>query len=438
MDKLGKIFGPLVAILAIAAAVLSFLIANQRQMFRNRASTLSNTVATMVDNLDADNSSGVKKAVTFTSASETAPKEGGTLGWEAYKTSEKMADNSYKGTVGKATKLSNDVNKQRNELSVAINNFVVGLGYPPNVLNLSNLETYQKNLPKLDQFLQALLIRDKLVLENINEIGSIVHSSVSRSYMTCKYDDVNKTLSDYSVAPAFSSFKKEVQEVKTREQEFVKGVSNSIEAINEYKDWGVSSTELRNSSAQQLRAYMERYVADCRKIGAKLAEMKVWKADLERMKSEKKQIEERFAALETKNVEAEKKIAELKKKYGVDMMEVNNTDVLKTMPALEDIQGVSLKTSGKILQVNKKLSFVMLNLNNKQVIKGLNLAVVRNGAYIATIVIYETTDNFAMANIHSGDINNLAAGDDVILSALDIAKIKKMQENVGQQHEEED
>ena len=85
MGKLGTIFGVVAALLAIAAAVLSFMISGKRALYEDRASKLADTVAQMVDKLDQNSNSGAKAAVSFTVAE--GQKNGGpedTLGWKKY------------------------------------------------------------------------------------------------------------------------------------------------------------------------------------------------------------------------------------------------------------------------------------------------------------------------------------------------------------------
>ena len=78
MGKLGKILAPVVAVFAIAALVMSFLVAKQGKLFRERAAVLAEGLVSAAQKLDSG--SGDKSKVTFTKAENGNP-EDGTLGW---------------------------------------------------------------------------------------------------------------------------------------------------------------------------------------------------------------------------------------------------------------------------------------------------------------------------------------------------------------------
>ena len=80
MGSLGKIFGPIVVVLAIAAAVLSFMLSGQRLKFRDRAASLAQGMTETAKKLDEGSNSGKSANITFTAASASNPKEGGSLG----------------------------------------------------------------------------------------------------------------------------------------------------------------------------------------------------------------------------------------------------------------------------------------------------------------------------------------------------------------------
>ena len=105
MGKFGKILAPMVAVFAIAALVLSFLIAKQGKLFRQRAEILAEGLSKTASTLDSG--SGDAQKASFKKSENGAP-ESGPLGWPEF-----AKGSSYEQSVGSVNALAKKVIDQR-------------------------------------------------------------------------------------------------------------------------------------------------------------------------------------------------------------------------------------------------------------------------------------------------------------------------------------
>lgn len=427
MGSLGKILGPVVVVLAITAAVLSFLLSNQRTHFRDRAAILAAGLSSAAQNLDAGSASGIaSREASFTPSSQSSPKETGSLGWEAYKNSEKNQSGAYKKSVDSIVGLSEQVIKQRNLLSANILESASLLGYPSELLpssgDLQNLAKYGDSAAALLAHAGSVAERDLAILKNINEIAALMQSSVPESILnrTVKTDaDGNSKAADYEVAAAFDPFKLAAQGFKERNDLMLRGLTEAVKIVNKHK-WTVRPANLAGNNTKLMLEEVGRLSADFKSLNNEL----IRKEDLEREYSKQK---ESIASLESSNQDLEEKKNELQAK--LDNMERQLSSFIGVAggdeegEAISSLEEVATDKNGSILLINRDYGFVVVDFTERDVMPGVTLAVMRKGEYLATLKVIKATAFQAIADIYSGSISNLSEGDAVIVSALHMKKL---------------
>lgn len=417
MGNLGKIFGPVVVVLAIAAAVLSFLIANQRLHFRDRAAMLSQGMADTAKILDEGTNSGLSSAVSFTPASPSSPKESGSLGWEDYKKSATTQDGSYKKTLSTVQDLAAKVIEQRNALTAGILDSARALNYPAEVelnsADLNSLDKYADSTAKMVDHAKAVAERDAAILQKVNEVAGVVNASIDDAILTRPVvtDDSGQTKpGDYKVDEAFGDFKQKVEAVLTRCQLLSTGVAGAVAAIDKHS-WNekLRPQTLARANANTLRAQLELLAADCQKINDSLKRREFLEDEYDKQKSVIGELEEKLTRLESDN---EKQLSRLKKlEERVGFADADQGE------KVESWDGIDQNTIGKVMRVNKDFGFVVVDLSEKKVMRDVRLAVTRSGKYVATLAVIKAMPYQSIADLTHGSISDINVGDEIIISA---------------------
>ncbi|NMA42691.1 MAG: hypothetical protein GX946_04845 [Oligosphaeraceae bacterium] len=426
MGSLGKILGPVVVVLAITAAVLSFILSNQRTHFRDRAAILAGGLANTAQNLDTGSASGVAGQISFTPSSKSSPKEGGSLGWEAYKSSEKNQSGAYKKSVDSIVGLADQIVKQRNQLSANMLETASILGYPAELLpsnnDLQNLAKYNDTATTLLAHANSVAERDLAILKNVNEIAALMQSSVPESVLRrpVKTDaDGNSQAADYEVTAAFDPFKTAAQDFKERNDLMVKGIAGAVQTVNKHT-WKVRPANLARNNTKLMLEEMGRLATDLKTLNEELIRKEALEAEYSKQK-------EAIAALEDSNRNLEEAKAQLSAK--LDNMERQLSSFIgiagdeEEGEAISSMDEVATEKNGSILLVNREYDFAVIDLTERDVMPGVILAAMRKGEYLATLKVIKATPYQAIVDIYSGNISALKEGDGVIVSAMHMKKL---------------
>ncbi|MFA6930900.1 MAG: bZIP transcription factor [Lentisphaeria bacterium] len=435
MGSLGKVFGPIVVVLAIAAAVLSFILSGQRMKFRERAASLAQGMAETAQKLDEGSNSGASAELTFTPASESAPKEGGSLGWEAYKAAEKAQNGAYKKTIDDLVSLAEQVVRQRNGLSASLLETAAILGYPaeitPPAAELQSLEKFATGSALLVAHASVLAERDLAILRNINEIAALVQSSVPETVLTRPLNtdaDGNVTAGEYGVDSAFDSLKKSVLGYQERCEMLSKGIAGAVKIINKYPKWSVRPANLNKNNSKTLLDEMIRLAADCKGINEELIRKEFLEKEYEKQKETIEALENSNQELEEKNTSLQANLRKMKQQLSAF---VGFSDEGASGSAVASMEEVPTDRNGAILHVDKDYGFAVVDFTEREVMPGVKLAVLRKGEYLATLQVLKVTPHQSIADILLGNISDLVVGDTVIVSAMHIQGLDKKDESPG-------
>ncbi|MDD3954305.1 MAG: hypothetical protein PHY82_10370 [Lentisphaeria bacterium] len=429
MGSLGKVFGPIVVVLAIAAAVLSFLLSGQRMKFRERASSLAQGMAETAKKLDEGSNSGKSNDITFTAASESNPKEGGALGWEAYKTSAKAQNSAYKKTIDEVVALASQVISQRNGLSASLLETAAILGYPAEIMpasaDLQSLEKFAASSALLVGHATKLAERDLAILKNVNEIAALVQASVPESILTRAVNsdaDGNVLPGEYKVDGSFDEFKTSVQGYKERCDLLAKGIGAAVNTINKFPKWSVRAGNLSKNNSKLLLEEMGRLAKDSAAINEELIRKEFLEKEYETQKETITSLEQSNQSLEEKNDTLEKDMRNMKQQLASFVGVSDSQAGGEVVTSMED---VPTDRNGSVMIVEKDYGFAVVDFTEREVMPGVKLAVLRKGDYVATLQVIKVTAHQSIADILSGNIGSLSVGDDVIVSAMHMQGLGK-------------
>ncbi len=424
MGSLGKVFGPIVVVLAIAAAVLSFLLSGQRMKFRERASSLAQGMAETAKKLDEGSNSGKSADITFTAASESNPKEGGELGWESYKASAKAQNGAYKKTIDEVVALAGQVISQRNGLSASLLETAAILGYPAEILppsaDLQSLGKFAASSALLVEHASKLAERDLAILKNINEIAALVQASVTERILTRPVNsdaDGNVFPGEYKVDGSFDDFKTSVLGYKERCDMLAKGIDAAVKTINKFPKWSVRAGNLNKNNSKLLLEEMGRLAKDSASINEELIRKEFLEKEYETQKETITSLEQSNQALEEKNGGLEKDLRNMKEQLSAF---VGFSDGIAGGEVVTSLEEVPTDRNGSVMHVDKEYGFAVVDFTEREVMPGVKLAVLRKGDYVATLQVIKVTSHQSIADILSGNIGSLSVGDNVIVSAMHI------------------
>jgi predicted nuclease with TOPRIM domain len=420
MGKLSTPFGILAAILAIAAAALSFWIAGRRTEFRQRADMLATAVATMVQKMDAQSNTSLGNQVSFTAATDSAP-ESGSLGWKAFSEAKDDAGTygAYQEKLDMAIKLSADLNQQRNDLAEALDGVGSRLNLPETELDvaalrdLSDQERFGKALNTVTGHVTAVANRDEALIDTItkaaNEIGHPIDEQALTQRETSTDENGEITLGDYPYRIPLNEFGMRITGLKTRADEYADTLAEAVARINKH-DWETNADAIKDE--REYGAALTSLLNDYDDINEKLALYEKAKIQIEEQK-------ERIKGLVNDLDETRDKLDKTQDELTSATAELR--DLRRIVTGRPDVgfgtEEIDPNLEGEILEVNPEWNYVILGLGRKdQVQENMKMLVARDDKLIAKLLVSKVMGTVSIAEILP-EINTGAVkvGDRVIL-----------------------
>lgn len=404
MSKLGKVLGPVLVVLTIAAAVLSFLIANNRTLFRQRAADLSKGLSGVATALDAGSNTGTAGKVTFNQGEDK--KESGTLAWEEYK---KSASN-YNTTIGEVRTLAGKVIEQRDAEAQALLNISKNIWFaaPEEAAeDILTIGKYEELVAQLTAHSEAIRDRDVQLfraLDGISRKLSLGGLGDANAFLSKNYD---------AVSPQIDKIAAAVTEMQTRCAKYAAGYSSLKNAIPRHT-WKFNG-QLKDTTAL---ANIDTQIAALVKEDAKILNSAlVTKAELEQEVAKMRQQIEDMAAAQA-NLEAKNKLLEQK----IKDLSANSMDNISG-PILTDVSEIRDDLNGKVMAVDAATGFAVINLNNREVVVGARLAICDGKDFVCTVEVFKTDDNNSIVTVFgNGSIADVKPGFSVILGSQKLQK----------------
>ncbi|NMA45078.1 MAG: hypothetical protein GX945_00800 [Lentisphaerae bacterium] len=417
MAKLGKILAPIVAVLAIAAAVLSFLVSSRRADFVNRAAVLSSGVAAVAQKLDVQSGSGVSSQVTFTPAAPGA-KESGSLAWSSYKTDK----DGFQRTVDSAVNLAGSLNAQRNLLAQTMVEMVIELRLPERELateKLTDLRSYEKGAAQAKAHAVAIRERDDMLLASLKASSSTVgfnFASNEDAFLTrARRIDENgeESLGNFDCRGVLEGYENAVTSVKKRHDDFAGALREGVRTVSSY-DWSADVSALSGNRYASVLGDMKN---DFSGINSKLVLLKTTQEELKSVQAEKEKLEESNAELIASAEKAEKEIAALRKRMtdlGIEEEDGVSVVEAKAVTSYEDLD---MSLQGRVLLSNKEWNYIIVDLGNTALMKGVRLAISSQGKFLGTAEVTEVQERVSLAELIRGSIGDIPTGAQVIISS---------------------
>ena len=416
MAKLGKILAPIVAVLAVAAAVLSFLVSNRRADFVGRAAILSSGVAAVVQKLDVQSGSGVSSQVTFTPAAP-GTKESGSLAWASYKTDK----GGFQKTVDSAVNLAASLNAQRNLLAQTMVEMAIELRLPESELateKLTDLNSYEKGAAQAKAHAAAIRERDDLLLATLEASSATVGFGFAnnKDVFLTRAKRINEngeeSLGSFDCQGVLEGYASAVTLVKKRQDDFASTLREGVAAVNSY-DWSADVSALDSTRYGSTLNDMKN---DFSGINSKLVLLKTTQEELKSVQEEKEKLEEGNAELIASAEKAEKEIAALRKKMTDLGISDEGAGVVEAK-AVSSYDDLDKTLQGRVLLSNEEWNYVIVDLGNTSLMKGVRLAISFQGKFLGTAEVTEVQEKVSLAELIRGSIETIPVGAQVIISS---------------------
>lgn len=419
MHKLSKILVPIVAVLLIGIAGLSFFCFKQFQKYELRATKMANGLKGTGVALDAGSATGIGGKVSFSEKGPGAP-ESGSLSWPEFKKDADPSHAQFQGTVDAVKKLAGDVIAQRDASANAIAAMTLTLGLPEEdmpVDELQKIASYETRIQLAQDYAKAFLNRDNQFLQSLKKSAAIVGGvslSVLDRYPQCQESEENGfTVSEVNYANALNQLEAKIRDTKTRADTFQKAIANVQAVLTHYRGWQFRPAEL--AGTRYLEA-LQVLAADLQAIDKQLAELERTKAELERKIRELKEREDELTELRGKLASKDQEIKDLQDKVKHLGGTVDESGDRKVLASLDEMDRT---VTGIVLLQNAEWNFVVTSLGNKDVVPGAHVLISNGGAYLASGIVKTVEDDLSLVDLKGIKDVSIPVGATVSISEMD-------------------
>ena len=423
MGTLNRILGILAMLLAVVAAVLSFLLFQNRNELKDRSDKLALALADVVKTLDNESGSEVAKDVKFVPADKaTGAPESGSLGFKAYRLA-KGPDGKYAGyeeTLKKAKALATDMNAQRNLLADKMAEMAIGLGVPEQELDKSDLKNLKEKgkagdtVGRLSTLASALKNRDEEMVKTLVNCGNVIGHTVDEKVFFERQQTMdangNATKGDFNHKGALKEFQDNITTLNTRTTDYANTLTEALDRVPKHT-WSTSKNLIKDE--KEYAGAMTSLLNDFDDVNQKLAQYE----------DTKSQLEEKTKALKTRGDELEKAQDELAKSKQAVEAKVAEIEKLKKLGGVGGNGPEGLKPGevdpnmeGRVVQVNRDWNFVILDLGANRAQENQEFLVARGERFIARIQVSKVYPKYSLAEVlPDSQVREIQDNDRVIL-----------------------
>ena len=403
MGKLTKILAPIVAVLAIAACVISILAYLEFRKYKARSTKLATTLLETAAKLDEGSESGKMDSVTF---SPTAPgaKESGTLSFRENRKDTTSLDLA----LATVKELSEKVIEQRKamadalqELSISIKNNGVKSE------ELCKFETYPEKLSLAKSYAKALYDMDNEFASRIEAIGKQVGVNVSLARTPrVNGNSASKVDNNANMAKVTAAVDALLKQKAAYEA--------AIKAIESDISKHAFSSRPRDISASNYTQKLPALKKDLAAINNKLVELEKVKKDLAAAQATIRQKDQQIAQLKQEKEELQSELEKLREEVEQTKGTVETVDG-KTVKRFNGV--VDPETRGTIILDNKEWNFVICDLGNDKVVVGTEVIIADKGVYLGTGKISKVEENVSVIEISRREAKEFPVGAIVMMGS---------------------
>ncbi|MFW5802453.1 MAG: hypothetical protein ACOCWJ_00915 [Verrucomicrobiota bacterium] len=424
MAILNRILSVLIVLLAITAAVFSFLLFERRQEFRERADKLADTLSQTVQQIDRNSQTSYSEKLTFNPATEERPSSG-TLSWQKYHEAFDPETKSYAkfdDRIKTAVEAASSINEQRDLLAekFAEAGIILGLdesdAQAADLKNLDRPKRYQTTSETIVDQADAVIERDTQMIQSLAEISNRIGHPIDRA----PFEKRDRSIADeqegtiqvepYNVESELSELESNVSNLKDRCDEYADTLSDTLFNRIDLFSWTANKQDISSETETEYTEGLRSLVEDFGGINQKLRELEITKQDLEETKTDLAETEqelrhtkETIIEQENENADLKDQIARLKDQKGIDD---DDTPIVEMEKDLR----------GEVLEVNRQWGFVVTDLGRGEINSGTELLVAQNDDFVARIMVTRVLQDVSVAEI-SPEVQSgtISIGDRLIL-----------------------
>lgn len=406
MGKLGTIFGIVAAVLAIGAAVLSFLISGKRALYEERAGKLADTVAKMVAKLDQSSNSGVPAQVSFTMGDRQAgTAEDGALSWKKYA----VDPASFDGVLGQALTFAGTVKDQRDKLADTLGSTAAQLAMDVDPATLKELGKYEAEVTSVSAHVEAVTARDKAMTEALVKAAETLNHPVDPGVFSKREETTNAegvaVKGAFPCAAPLDEFTGNVKGLVTRATDYAEAIIAGINSVSKHT-WQADAEKVKDE---------REYSGALTSLQNDFAEINEQLALYEQAKKEVAEQKQRISQLVEEVEETTAELKDVKKDLAKAKTQI--TRLQKATGFDGEAGSVDPNLAGQVVEVNDQWNFVVLNLGRvNRVPENLKMLVARDDKLVARLQVSKVFGKVSVAEIlPEASIAAVKVGDRVIL-----------------------
>lgn len=421
MAILNRILSVLIVLLAITAAVFSFLLFQRRQEFRDRADKLAETLSQTVQQIDRNSQTSYSGKLTFNPATEERPSSG-TLSWQAYHEafdSETKSYAAFDDRIKTAVEAASAINEQRDLLAEKFAEAGIILGMDESdaqaadLKNLDRPKRYQTTSENIVDQAGAVIERDNRMIQTLAEIGSTVGHPVDRA----PFEKRDRSIADeqegtiqvgpYNVGPELSDLEESVSNLKARSDEYAETLSNTLFNRIDLYSWNADKQTIFSES--EYTKGLQTLVEDFDGVNQKLRELEITKQDLNDTKADLAETEQELSQTKQTLIKKENEIANLEDQIDRLMDRPGNRGDIPIVKIEKDLRG-------EVLEINQQWGFVVTDLGRGEINSGTELLVAQGDDFVARVMVTRVLQDVSVAEI-SPEVQSgtISIGDRLIL-----------------------
>ncbi len=419
MNAFNRILVVLIVLLTIGSAVLAVILYQNRNLMRDRADTMAESLVEMVTQLDRESRTDVSDDVTFRPRDEEAGlPDSGTLSWRQY-LEERPDFNTLNEAVEAAETLADDINRQRNHLAETLAEAAQNLGAEDGLArilsNAADPEVYESQAQSIIRLVEAVRDRTSDMVDTYVEIADVANVDIDREdfFQRREERDAEGDLieTDFLHASVLREIGEGVESLRDARDAYQDGLIAAIREIEEH-DWSVSEAQLRDEARyERALTSMEN---DFDEINDELIRSAQRREAIAELDEELEATEESLMEVVAERDRMQERLRELGDE--IERLHPDDRPITEVDPDVDVQEYFPRNETGLVLEVNERFGFVIIDLGySDKANVGLELLVERDGDFVARIELVEAGRDFAIADVIPRImVGEIEAGDRVI------------------------
>ena len=400
----------LITLLAISAAVLSFLLFQKRAEFTDRSSLLAETTANMVKALDAESNTNVSRKVSFTPAdSKLGVLESGTLSAVDFHNDKVSGGTDFEANLKAATDLAETISKQRNVLAQTLDEVAYTLKINEGEVSVADLknagdpELYETACKKIKSLTEATQKRTEDMINAFSISSTVLGHSLDKTMFTTRESQPdqngNMIFTSFKHEQELADFNKAVSDMNQRCQDYMNAIVQGIESIHSF-NWQTEPSRIQDSLGYA--GALTTLSNDFTEINKKLVQAKEDHTALLAKTKELAEMGDKMASTIKNYNDLQRELDTLKAENTKLKNRLGDASVTKTGTGMvPDADKVNKNLRGHVVQVNDKWNYVILDLGENDVRENLPLIVSRGDEYIGKVTVSKVAKNICVADMDS-------------------------------------